>query len=320
MRLHSASSLLSNAGSCVSVVVILLSWTNVVMASECPPLTADMQTSIETYLSHRHIDPNNLDAKPKIKSATLVSNSCFWKMEVSVSDLRHPITLYLSPDQRFVTSMLYDLTVDPEAETAAITRQVNASLMRDPSPNLSGPKSHINLVEFSDFECPFCKRFSGWYESLPADLRSETTLVYKHLPLPQHPWARSAAIATACVSEIAPGSFWQVTHRLFETQSQITKESVEAEVIKALSPDEHGTAQQLKACIASGAGAEIVDRDIAMAKELSVTATPTVFINGQRISHIQSEKALEDVIRRIAMKQKALAENTATPNLVRRTQ
>jgi hypothetical protein len=208
MRLHSSSSLLANAGRCVGIIVVVLfSGLNVVMASECPSLTADVQTSVETYLSRRHIDPNNLDAKPRIKSATLVSNSCFWKMEVTVSDLKQPITLYLSPDQRFVTSVLYDLTADPEAETAAIARQVDASLMRDPSPSLIGSKSYINLIEFSDLECPFCKNFSGWYESLPADLRNETTLVYKHLPLPQHPWARSAAIVTAFLAKLSPALF-----------------------------------------------------------------------------------------------------------------
>jgi hypothetical protein len=57
-----------------------------------------------------------------------------------------------------------------------------------------------------------------------------------------------------------------------------------------------------------------------MARQLSVTATPTIFINGHRIAHIQSEKALEDVIRRIAMGQKASQANTAPPDSVRRVQ
>jgi protein-disulfide isomerase len=318
MRVRSTRPACLHAKLCLSILsAILFCGKELAAASDCRPLTDEIQAHIENYLSHRHVDPNNVEAKPKIKSAALVPNSCFWKIEVELSDLRQPVIVYLSPDQRFVTSAVYDLTVDPELETAKIAWRVESSLMQEHSPSVVGSKSHISIVEFSDLECPFCKSFAGWYDSLPENLRSQTTLVYKHFPLPQHPWARDAAIYAARAERISPSQFWRVTHRLFDLQSQITTDSLEAEVFKTLAPgDEKG----LKTCAISGEGARIVDRDIALARQLAISATPTVFINGHRVMHIRSEKTLEDLIKRVSTEPKFLQSNIEPVDSSRRGQ
>jgi protein-disulfide isomerase len=226
------------------------------------------------------------------------------------ADVKGPVTVYLSPDQRFITPALYDLAVDPAPEVASISREVNEFLLRDRSPSLAGSKSHINLVEFSDLQCPYCKRFSNWYDSLPDDLKSQTTLIYKHFPLPQHPWARMASIYAACLGTISPAAFWRLTHRLFEIQSEITVGSLNDEVFRVFGSGDDARVKALKVCVDSGAGSTLVDRDIATAKQLAVSATPTVFINGRRVMHIRSEEALEELIRSTLTQQAQLNEKS----------
>ena len=282
---------------CICLAVLFLWGSRPVFASDCQTPSDEMLARIEVYLSKRHIDPNNLDARPKVRSVVVVPNSCFWKLEVAVPDVKQPVTMYLSPDERFLTSAIYDLSIDPALEVARISKTVNDFLLRDASPTIAGRQSHIDLVEFSDLECPSCRRFSEWFDSLPADLKNQTTLRYKHFPLAQHPWARMASNYAACASTVSPTAFWLVVHRLFEMQDKITLESLRAEVINALGSNDESDVKALTACIDSDRGAAIVDRDIAAANQLAVSSTPTVFINGRRVTHIQSEKALEDLLR-----------------------
>jgi protein-disulfide isomerase len=139
----------------------------------------------------------------------------------------------------------------------------------------------IVLIEFSDFQCPFCGRFSR--EVLP-QLRTKyltpgkVQLVFKHLPLEAiHPVARFAAEAAACASQI--GKFPAVHDALFDLFSSrrgVTESEASAKVLSA-----GMTEAQLSRCSA-GDGREMVQRDLDLAKSLSVHSTPTFFVGRRR--------------------------------------
>src|SRR4029077_2323575 len=128
----------------------------------------------------------------------------------------------LSPDERFLTSTLYDLAIDPKKEVVRIADNVTKLLMRDKSSQFTSLDNRITLVEFVDFQCPYCKRFADWYSALPEPLRNQTTLVFKNLPLSQHPWARPAASYAVCASQQSPSAFHELTNFFFQKQSEIT--------------------------------------------------------------------------------------------------
>src|ERR1700683_4190942 len=174
----------------------------------CSPLSDEMSSHITQYLAHRVV--SQTVGAPAMLSSSLVPGTCYQKLSIQIPGTANPLTLYLSPDQRFLTSTLYDLARDPEEDAAQVAANVRALLMRDESPRTSPRDARVTLVEFGDLQCPYCRRFAEWYRLLPADLRNETTLVFKHLPLGQHSWAQLAAQYSACANEQSATAFWEL--------------------------------------------------------------------------------------------------------------
>jgi protein-disulfide isomerase len=204
--------------------------------------------------------------------------------------------MYLSPDERFLVSTLYDLSVDPQKEVGRIANNVSKLLMRDDSPKLAGADNRITLVEFVDFECPYCKQFADWYSALPASLQRQTTLVFKNLPLPQHPWAHSAAVYAVCANSQSPAAFRQLITFLFDSQSQITPQNLKQKALESLRQSNALDSQQFEACVSGKDASEVVDRDVAIAKQLNVSNTPTLFVNGRRVLRVASKEELQHLL------------------------
>ena len=168
-----------------------------------------------------------------------------------------------------------------------VTRGLWISSLAGKSPN-----PRVVLVEFGDLECPYCKRFAEWYSSLPAEVLSETTLVFKHLPLPVHPWAQLAAQYSACASRQSTEAFWQVAHYFLEHQDEITPASVGATADLVLSKMPNANAKEVASCATTEMGSGLVARDTAVAMELAVNRTPTLFVNGHRAPSVHSKDDL----------------------------
>jgi protein-disulfide isomerase len=169
-----------------------------------------------------------------------------------------------------------------------------------------GSKSaKVALVEFSDFQCPFCAAFAR--NTLP-DLNREfidsgrVLMAFRHFPLDRiHANARSAAQAADCAGE--QNTFWEMHNRIFANQSQLSASDFLA-YASAIGLDQ----QRFRACLARSPAPEIA-ADMALAQDLSVTGTPTFFVgaiqpNGQvavrkRISGAQPlqqfRRAIEEV-------------------------
>lgn len=84
----------------------------------------------------------------------------------------------------------------------------------------------ITMMEFSDFECPFCARFFPTVEQVKANYANDVTIVYKHFPLSFHQMAKPAAVAAECANE--QGKFWQMHDKLFElsTAQKLTNDEI----------------------------------------------------------------------------------------------
>lgn len=249
-------------------------------AADCPPLTKDASPRIISYLSQRLVSGTN--GSLSITSVEEVPTTCYHKISLAIPNTTTPAVFYLSPDERFLTPTLYDLSADPKAEVARIASNVEKLLMRDASPRYSAVHERMVLVEFGDLQCPYCKLFSEWFAALPDNLRSQTTLVFKHLPLPQHLWARPAAEYTACAWLQNSAAFWRLDNFLMAKQSEITPANLKEKILSALSGGPSLDQEELQSCAIKGEGAAIVDRDIKIANELAVRSTPTLFVGGRR--------------------------------------
>lgn len=260
----------------------------------CSPLSKDIGQRVENYLAQRLVSGTNV--RPSVKAIDSLPGSCYRKLTLAVPGSSGDVVMYLSPDERFLTSKLYDLTADPQEEVAHIAANVSKLLMRDDSPRRAEPDARITLVEFVDFQCPYCKQFAVWYSNLPSSLRRQTALVFKNLPLPQHPWARTAASYTICANFQSPTAFFELTDFLFQRQSEFTPDNLKDKLSVGLKQSNAVDLQKLEACVSGKDPSQIVDRDISIAKQLNISNTPTLFINGRRVLRVTSEEELKHLL------------------------
>ena len=171
----------------------------------------------------------------------------------------------------------------------------------------------VTIVEFSDFQCPFCGRAVPTIAKLQQDYGDKTLrLVFKHTPLPFHPNARPAAEAAATVRALGGNrAFWTFYDLAFHNQDQLGPASYEAWAQQA------GVAvPAFREALAAHKYAQKVDDDIALGQSIGVNGTPAFFVNGVEISGAQPiEKFKEVVDAQIAASKALLAKGIAADDL-----
>jgi hypothetical protein len=115
----------------------------------------------------------------RVEGGETVSNSCFRRVIVQAASPKRSIELFLSPDQRFLTESLLDTSLSPAIERRRAARVAQAALLAERSPS-SGPEdAAVTVVEFSDFQCPFCRRAADALAEIPAGDRGGVRVVFK---------------------------------------------------------------------------------------------------------------------------------------------
>jgi protein-disulfide isomerase len=155
-----------------------------------------------------------------------------------------------------------------------------------------GPKdAPITLVEFSDFQCPFCQR---WHEEVYNQLMDaypgKIRLVYRNLPLTQiHPQSMNSAEAAMCAGE--QNAYWEYHDKLFKN-SQVLSDDIYASIASELGLDTTAFAT----CMTGHKYQPDIQSDMQFAIDLGVQSTPTFFINGLAIVGAQPLSAFQSVI------------------------
>ncbi|MFL5343934.1 MAG: DsbA family protein [Hyalangium sp.] len=148
------------------------------------------------------------------------------------------------------------------------------------SPSKGREDALVTMVEFTDFQCPFCGRASATVKQVQEDYGDKLRLVVKHHPLPFHPRARPAALAAAAAQ--LQGKYWEYHDKLFANQKTLDDASLET-FAKEVGLD----IKRWKKDMADPKTAAIVDRDDALAKQLGAGGTPSFFVNGRFFSGAQ---------------------------------
>lgn len=147
----------------------------------------------------------------------------------------------------------------------------------------------IKLVEYSDFQCPFCKKFYPTFKRLLAEYGDKVSFEYKHYPLNFHPFAQKGAEASECAGD--QGKFWQLHDKIFENQ-----ESLSLATLKQWAKDIGLNSGKFNSCLDSGKYADKVQADFREGQSLGVSGTPTVFINGEKIVGAQPYETFKAAI------------------------
>lgn len=159
----------------------------------------------------------------------------------------------------------------------------------------------ITIVEFSDFECPYCRMASSTVKTVLEQYPNEVKLVYAHFPLDNHPWARPAAIAATCAAQQDNDAFWTLHDLYFDQQSAIETTNVISMSRTALAQSGLDLAAW-EACATNESSAEYrgaaaaVDTQMALGDEYGVRGTPAFFVNGQFVNGNQPLTAFVQAI------------------------
>lgn len=158
------------------------------------------------------------------------------------------------------------------------------------SPVTGATEQKIVLIEFSDFQCPFCAKAHKTLKQFMAKHQDEVTLVYKHFPLTAiHPEAIPAAKAAWAASK--QGKFWQYQDALFAKQDKLG-ERFYVDIAKNLKLDLSQFNQQRNSAEANA----VIQKDRKLAEKLGVRGTPFFFINGETFSGAVPLSKMESVL------------------------
>jgi len=185
-----------------------------------------------------------------------------------------------------VSTTVSDSDLAPEDGSNVGTTPVDVEIGH--LPILGDKNAKVTVVEFSDFQCPFCK--SLWNDTLP-QLKKEyidtgkIKFAYRHYPLDAiHPNAQKAAESSECANE--QGNFWDYHDQLFENQSEWEGQSEDEALSSFVSyADSIGlNGVSLKTCVESGKFADAVKKDVDAGTAAGVNGTPATFVNGILVS------------------------------------
>ena len=163
----------------------------------------------------------------------------------------------------------------PAAEQAPQYRRYD--IPTEGFPSLGPDDAPIVIVEFSDFQCPFCRRFHDeTYQSLLDAYPGQIRFVYRNLPLTSiHPAAMPSAVASLCAQD--QDAYWDFHEKLFSS------EQLDEETFIRYAADLGLDTETFTACLSSGEHDAEIQQDMNFAIDLGVQSTPTFFVNGLAI-------------------------------------
>ena len=161
----------------------------------------------------------------------------------------------------------------------------NIDLQPQAGPSQGPPQARVTIVEFSDFECPFCRKLQPVLRRVLERWPREVRLVYKHFPLDRHRHAFGASKAAVCADR--QGRFWEFHDALYREDQEMSPRGV-VSVAEALGLE----LGPFEACLRDKGTSAAVQADRSLAGRAGVMGTPTLFVNGRRLrapSQLESE-------------------------------
>jgi protein-disulfide isomerase len=202
-------------------------------------------------------------------------------VEVLVSmNKQQPVHLFLAPGtQTAIAGQMIPFGPDPFAPA-------RASLKGAFGPSRGGQNPPIDIIEFSDLECPHCKVSQPVLAKLYADF-PQVRFIFQQFPLPAslHPWALKAAQYADCAGQMDKDAFWKYVDSIFENQGGIALATAD-DKLKELAATDGLDAQKISTCAASPETDASIKKSQALGATLDVNETHTVFINGRRVPGI----------------------------------
>ncbi len=205
--------------------------------------------------------------------------------------------------QNVSTTLFFDKTeskaiigqyIDTSMEAWGRTNMGSVTL--DDRPSQGPANAPVTIVEFADFECPFCAQAFSVIETLVnTTYKGKVRVIFKAYPLNAHPWAMKAAEAAECARMQNPDAFWDFARYFYTNQGSINTKNIQDNVDK-LAKSQKLDEPSLKACMDSPQTEVRIKQDQNDGNSIRVSSTPTFFVNGIPVVGLQDAKIMDFVI------------------------
>lgn len=164
-------------------------------------------------------------------------------------------------------------------------------------PSIGPADAPVTIVEFADFECPYCAHAFGEIDTAVNNTyKGQVRLVWKNFPLNMHPWAEQAAVAAECAKQQNPEAFWGFARDLYRDQTEITPQNLRQHIddyTKSLGLDD----KVMDACILGKSADAYVQQDLKDGNKVHVNSTPTFIVNGVPVVGLPSSQTFDFVVK-----------------------
>ncbi len=205
------------------------------------------KAKIEAYIRHLFVWPPPIEIAVGDPQPGPVPGFFEVKIHASHGDAGQEETFYVSKDgQKIVRGDFFDLAQNPFKENLD-------KIKTEFQPSIGTPGAPVVVVEFSDFECPFCREEATVLrENLIQTYPKEVRLYYMNFPLESlHPWAKDAAMAGRCIFHQNAAAFWDYHDWIFGQQDEITPDNLKSKILDAMKGKDGIDSAQLSSCIDS---------------------------------------------------------------------
>lgn len=192
--------------------------------------------------------------------------------------------------------MTYIENLKKEANVKILLEEPKVEVKAE-GPSKGPADAPVTIVEFSDFECPYCSRAAQTIDKVVENNAGKVRLVFRSYPLPFHKKAKKASEAALCANE--QGKFWQMHDAMFGDQQKLDVPDLKA-TAKTLGLD----SAAFDTCLDSGKYAAQVDADMKVGQEAGVEGTPAFFINGRLVSGARPYEDFQAIVEQELAKKK----------------
>jgi len=182
--------------------------------------------------------------------------------------------------------------IEQETERNAPEEPTVIQVSADDDPFIGEEDAPVTIIEFSDFQCPYCQRF--YLQTLPSIMENyvetgKVKIVFRDFPLGFHQYAHLASQAAQCAND--QGKFWEYHDQIFENQQSLSETN-----LKTWAQDLGLDTEEFNDCLDSEKYADEVDKDIADGAAAGVSGTPSFFVNGIQITGAQPYSVFQEAI------------------------
>ena len=207
----------------------------------------------------------------------------------SLDQVRQPIRSYLIQERVQTARQQFVDALKAKTPVRLLLEPPRQNVAAGNGPSRGPNSAPVQIIEFSDFQCPYCQRANPTVQQVLNTYGDRVHLVYRHFPLPSHPNARPAAEASQCAAE--QGKFWPYHDKLFASPSRLAETDLKQHAAElGLDTGKFNT------CVDGRKYKAQVEADAQAGEEAGVNGTPAFFINGRMLSGAQPFEAFKRLI------------------------